>query len=49
MTTQTDKLTVRLTDPHAFAVTSAGGGVPVFEVDTLTRALKVSGRILLSG
>lgn len=47
MPVQTTPLEVRLTDPHAFAVASAGGGVPVIEVDTLTRALKLSGRLML--
>jgi hypothetical protein len=49
MTTQTDQLTIRLTDPHALVVVPAGGGVPVLEVDTLTRAVKIAGRIHLSG
>lgn len=43
MPVQTTPLEVRLTDPHAFRV-STKGGTPVFEVDTLTLAAALSGR-----
>lgn len=49
MAIQTTPQEYRVTDPHALVVTAAGGGVPVFEVDTLTRAVKIAGRLLVNG
>ena len=49
MVTSTTPQEYRVTDPHALTVVPAGGGPPVFEVDTLTRSLKISGRIILDG
>ncbi len=48
MTTQTTPLEIRLTDPYALKVSTAGG-TPVLEVDTLTLSTKLSGRLLLNG
>ncbi len=48
MTVQTTPLAVRLTDPYAFKVSTAGG-TPVLEVDTLSLATKLHGRLLLNG
>ncbi len=48
MATQTDKLTIRLTDPHAVMVETKGGSA-VFEVDTLTRTTRLTGRLFLNG
>lgn len=47
MATQTDSLVIRLTDPHALRVESAGGQV-VLEVDTLTLTTRLTGRLFLN-
>ena len=49
MVTSTTPQEYRVTDPHALSVVPAGGGPPVFEVDTLTRAVRINGRVLLNG
>ena len=49
MTVQTTPQEYRVTDPHALSVVPAGGGPPVFEVDTLTRTTRLNGRVLLNG
>lgn len=46
MTTQTTPLEIRLTNPHALSVVPAGGGTPVLDVDTLSRAVRLSGRLV---
>ena len=48
MPIQTTPQEYRVTDPHALTVVPAGGGPPVLDVDTLTRALRLRGRFLLN-